>query len=166
MIEPITLAVLKPLVTKLTEDFLARRRNKVAISELQDQVLRLLMSQRELQFEVTQARMAVVALTRYLALTQAETFVLHRDRLELAIEPPDHRQAVIGHAIEDFNSSVEARLQRQSSRMPRQRPVSSLPAKAVTSDVQNASPDALSRFFDDFDEEIMRTRLGREERND
>ncbi len=170
MIEAIILAVLNPLVTKLTEDFLDRRRNKVAISELQDQVLRFVAQQREMEIEVTQTRMAVLALTRYLALTQAEIFILKPDAIELAINPTKHERAVVGHAIQDFSSSVETHLQRSFRRSQVSRPTSSSfserSAKANRDHVQPASAEALDRFFDGFDEEIMRVRLGREDTNE
>jgi hypothetical protein len=170
MIEAIVLAVLKPLVSKLAEDFLGGRRNKVAIVDLQDQVLLLLRSHRELEIEISQARMAVLALTRYLALTQSETFILRRDPLELAISSNVRELATVDHAIQDFNSSVKARLQKQSNRTARSHGTSSpsnfMLGKSSTSHATDESSEALNRFFDGFEEEIMRTRLGREESND
>jgi hypothetical protein len=170
MIETIVLAVLKPLVSKLTEDFLDGRRNKVAIADLQDQVLRLLRSQREMEIEISQARMAVLALTRYLALTQSETFVLRRDPLELVISSKVQELATVDHAIQDFDTSVKARLHRESNRTARSHGTpsssNSVAAKGPTSHARDASSGALDRFFDGFEEEIMRARLGREESND
>lgn len=171
MVTEILLAVLSPFVTKLTEDFLDHRRNTVAVTELQDQIVRLLADHRELQMEVVQARMAVVALTRYLVLTHGETFVLHGDRLELARDPQGRRQTILGHVIEDFSSSVEARVGGRQSRPPEpRRPSRPLPPQSArpTSTTESAdgsrtaSAEALKGFFDDFEEEIMRARLGRE----
>jgi hypothetical protein len=171
MFEAIVLAVLKPLVSKLTEDFLNRRRSTVTIAELQDQVIRLMVSHRELEGQVTEARMSVIALTRYLALTQGGIFILNGDRLELATVPLDQRQVLVGHAIEDFNSTVEARLQRQfkraerttrQSRSPLPRSSGLAPTHGSVGAAVNSS-EALNSFFDNFEEEIMRTRLGREE---
>jgi hypothetical protein len=173
MIEQIVLAVLNPLVSKLTDDFLNKRRNTVAIAELQDQVIRLLAGHRELEIEVAQARMAVLSLSRYLALTQGNIFVLRDDRLEVAISPQSERQIVIGHAIDSFSSSVEAHLQRQLGRSSKASAHSgsavsppalrSASGEGSMSSKRDRSSEALSKFFDGFEEEIMRARLGREE---
>src|SRR5262245_29064618 len=76
MVVELLAAILSPFVSQVTEHFLDGRRDTVPVSELQRQVLSLLAGQRELEFEVTQARMAVLALSRYLAYTHQETFIL------------------------------------------------------------------------------------------
>lgn len=152
MVDAIVLSVLKPFVSKLTEAFLQRRRNKVAIADLQDQVLRLVMSQRELQIEVQQAQQTILALTRYLVLTHADTFIVQQGHLELAAKPVDADRVVVGQAIQGFTSSVEASVQHRSrhARDPQSSVVSA-----------DTSSEALDRFFDGFAEEIMQARLGR-----
>lgn len=147
------LAVLAPLVSKLTEDFLDRRRDRVSVVELQDQISRLLASRWQVEADVAQVRMAVIALTRYLARTQGEIFVLRDDLLELSIPSNDRRQETVGHAISDFNSLVEARLNRRPSLRSPKNPVRDRPV---------VSSEALNEFFDGFEEGIMRARLGRE----
>lgn len=152
----IVAAVLSPLVSKLTEDFLRRRRNAVKITELQHQVVDLLASQRRLEVEAAQARLTVLALTRYLALSQHDIFVVHEDLLELAIAPGGENTAVIGGAIDRFNSSVEAHVARRHRLA-----VESPPQSPERSARRQAEADSLNRFFDGFEEEIMQARLGR-----
>jgi hypothetical protein len=173
MIATIVPAVLGPLVKKLTNDFLNRRRNMVTISELQDQVVRLMASHRELQFEVAQAQMTVIALTRYLAMTQGQAFVFNGDRLELAIGPQGQRETLIGHALSDFNSSVETHVRRQLNSAARtaQQPAPpayspssrSIPTEGSASGAQALSSKALDAFFEGYAAEVMQARLGRED---
>lgn len=179
MTDPVTIAllnaVLSPFVRKLTENFLNRQRNTVGVAELQDQVTRLLDSQRDLEFENTQARMVVLAFARYLAHTQREIFVLKNDRLEIVTRPPSEREEFIEHAIDNFAISLEARLKRRADGSPeaaQPRPPShsassrSTSSESSTGAVGVATSEALNKFFEGFEEEIMRTRLGRVEHND
>lgn len=165
MITAIIGAVLPPLIRELTDDFLDRRRDRVTVAELQHQVTHLLISQRQVEIELTQVRMAVLALTRYLAVTQNETFVFQNDQLELASPPPARQPAAISKAIEDFHASVEARVN-QSRKPPSKidvklRPNTLAPnsLSAASKSPSAVSADALARFFDGFDEEVMRERL-------
>jgi hypothetical protein len=175
MIETLVLAVLNPLVSKLTEDFLTRRRNTVHIADLQDQVVRLMASHLQLEEEVTQTRLSVIALTRYLARTQAEVFVLKGDFLQLVTVAPNQRQVLIGHAIQDFSSGVEARLQErlgrseqttQQSKSQLSRSTQPDSTRATGGNNAASSSEALNKFFDGFEEEIMRARLGHGGSND
>jgi hypothetical protein len=165
----VALAVLTPFVSKLTEDFLDRRRGAVKTAELQDQVVRLMGDHRELEIEVAQTQKAVIALTRYLAFTQGEAFVFKGDRLELAISADGQRDEVVGNAIGNFHRAVAEICAQRGGRPPgapgQPRPQSSQPkaSGSSTSDSRAASPDALDRFFEGFEEEVMKARLGQEE---
>ncbi len=154
MVAELFLAVLSPFVSTLTEHFLNGKQEKVPVARLQDQVIRLMASQRELEIQVEDARRAVFTLTRYLAFSQGEIFAFHDNRLELAIKSPGQRQVIIGHAIEDFNYSVMSRVQ-----VKRNRQVTSRPEPVAGSSI--ASSEALDRFFEGFEEEIMKERQGR-----
>jgi hypothetical protein len=162
MMEQLLFVVLQPMVAKLTEYFLDKRRGSVTIAELQNQVLQLLAAQRDLQIEVTKARLAVIALSRYLSLTHQEIFLLRGESLELAVAEQDHRQALVAPAIRDFNQSVQARLARQSNQSMTRGDDSCKTRAALPSrpEAGQSAPDALSEFFDGFEEEIMRARLG------
>lgn len=172
MVAEIILSVLSPFVTKITEDFLGRRRATVAVADLQDQVVRLMASHRELEIEVAQARLAVVALTRYLVMTQGEIFALQGDHLTLEIKPRRRRQVILGQVLDDFSSSVESSISKRQTLRPEFSPdtppqPSPLTRSASKNDSTNETPaapnKALSGFFDGFEEEIMRARLGQEE---
>ena len=176
MVTEIILAVLSSLVTTLTEDFLGRRRDDVSVSELQNQVVDLMADQHALRFEIAEARVTVLALTRYLAFTHGEAFVLNDDRLRLVAEPSqDRRQVILGEVISDFDSSVRERVGRRAERrrgLPRPAsprppgPASSAPrASSRETDAPITSEAALEAFFDGFDEEVLRARLGQGEHN-
>ncbi|MDH2430412.1 hypothetical protein [Sphaerisporangium sp. TRM90804] len=158
MVAELVLAVLYPFVGKLTEDFLNRRRKGVDIAEIQEQVVRLMASQRAVETELADARVTVLALTRHLVRTQGQTFVLHGDRLELlAGQEPG---SGVGPVIERFSSSVEQRLHtRRAASGPPHVPARA-PAAAPVSAADSA--EALNSFFDGFEEEIMRARRGQE----
>src|SRR5262245_20166029 len=164
----VALAVLTPFVTKLTEDFLDRRRGTVDTAELQGQVVRLMGDHRELEIEVAQTQKAVIALTRYLAYTQGKAFVFKGDRLELAINAEGQRDEIVANAIGNFKRAVEEmRAQRGghapgASEQPRPQSSQPKPSGNSTSDRRAASPEALERFFEGFEEEVMKTRLGQE----
>jgi hypothetical protein len=163
--EQIIIALLPSMAKKLAEYFLDKRRNSVTIKELQDQILQLLEVQRGLQIEATQARLAIMALTRYLALTQQETFLLRGGSLELAAGDRGKGRALVEPAIRDFSHTVQARIERQNRRSTR---LTSVPKNRAT--ISSATPvqrtvspeesKALGVFFEGFEEEIMRTRLG------
>lgn len=169
MTDPITItllgAVLSPFVSKLTDNFLNRQRNSVAVTELQDQVARLLDSRDDLEIESIQTRMAVLAFARNLAFTQHDIFVLKGDRLEVLGRPSSGREELIERAIDDFSLSLEARLKRIEAR--RAREAEPYPRPTFTpgppSNVGVATPEALAKFFDGFEEEVMRARMGRDE---
>ncbi|MBV9011135.1 MAG: hypothetical protein JO281_23045 [Pseudonocardiales bacterium] len=158
IITKVIFAVLSSLVKKLTENFLDGRRDKVSVRDLQDQVIRLVASHSQMQTEVTRIRMTVIALIKYLALTQGEVFILHDDDLlELAVLASDQRMEMIGYAIGNFDTLVKARLnQRRSLRSP----------KEQASNSPTVASEALNKFLDGFEEEIMRARLGREGTSD
>lgn len=160
--EQLLIAVLQPMISKLTEYFLEKRRNSVTIAELQNQVLQLLETQRDLGIEVTKARLAVIALSRYLSLTHQEIFLLRGGSLELAVAEQAQRQALVAPAIRDFGQSVEARLvKRMNSSTTRgyhsRKAWTAPPARPVITPAESA---ALAEFFNGVDEELMRTRLG------
>jgi len=178
MSDPVTVAlisyVLGPFVSKVTENFLGRQRNTVSVAELQDQVSRLLESQRELNVENAKTRVAVLFFARHLARTHGETFALTDDRLELVAKDTGRREEIVEHALGGFSSSVEARLMERAGKSPgaaHVRPVSpptsSRPPHPETSTatVGTATSEALNRFFEGFDKEIMDARLGRGERD-
>lgn len=160
--ETLIVAVLQPMVAKLTEYFLDKRRSSVTIAELQNQVLQLLETQRDLQFEVASARMAVIALSRYLSLTHREIFLLRGESLELAVAEQEQRQALVAPAIRDFSQSLEARFARKNSQFASRVNDSREGQIAPPSrpEAVRSTSDALSKFFDGFEEEIMRARLG------
>lgn len=157
--EQLIIAVLQPMLVKLTEYFLEKRRSSVTITELQDQVLQLLATQRDLQIEVINARMAVLALSRYLSLTHQEIFFLRGESLELAVAEQDQRQALIAPAIKDFGLSVEARLEHKRRRFVTQDNYQKV-TPVARPEIPQYESDALGQFFDGFEEEIMRARLG------
>lgn len=157
--EQLIIAVLQPMLVKLTEYFLEKRRSSVTITELQNQVLQLLATQSDLQIEVINARMAVIALSRYLSLTHQEIFFLRGESLELAVVEQEQRQALIAPAIKDFGRSVEARLEQKQRRLATQGN-SQRATPVVRHKIPQHESDALNQFFDGFEEEIMRARLG------
>lgn len=150
----ILLGVLSPFISTVTEDFLARRRDAVPLSELEDQVIRLAAGQRNMENELVQIRQAVVVLTRFLAEYGAETFSYQGERLELAGGLDERRQVVVGQVIESFEQEVTAQVQarRQRQRRPEPRPIPAGPTS-----------DQLKGFLDGFEEEIRRARLGQED---
>jgi hypothetical protein len=106
-----------------------------------------------------------MVLTRYLALTQQETFLLRGGSLELSVENNSQGRASVEPAIKDFSHAVQARIERQNQRSAHL-PGASKNRAAISSATpvqRTVSPDgskALDDFFDGFEEEIMRTRLG------
>jgi hypothetical protein len=162
--------VLPPLLGQLTNGFLEGRRNSVSVAELQAQVVRLLVDQRLMEIDIEKANLTVLALTRFLANSQRNTFVLYDDdRLELNVRRRGTREDEVGRALEDFYVDIErltfrragippAKPQRAETPSP---PESWQPKATSASEPLAATPKALSTFFDGFEEEIMRARLGR-----
>ncbi|MGI8330487.1 hypothetical protein ACRYCC_11030 [Actinomadura scrupuli] len=151
----ILLGVLSPFISTVTEDFLARRRDAVPLSELEDQVIRLAAGQRHMEDELVQIRQAVVVLTRFLAEYGAETFSYRGERLELAGGLDERRQVVVGQVIESFEQEVTAQVQARRQRSRRRPEPREIPAGPTS--------DQLKGFLDGFEEEIRRARLGQED---
>ena len=163
--------VLPPLLGQLTNGFLEGRRNSLTVAELQAQVVRLLVDQRQMEVDIEKANLTVLALARFLANSQRKTFVLYDDdRLELNVSRLGPREDEVGQALEDFYVDIErlafrragippAKPQRAESPSPpesrRPRPKATPPREPLA-----ATPKALSTFFDGFEEEILRARLG------
>ena len=168
--------VLPPLLGQLTNGFLEGRRNSVTVAELQAQVVRLLVDQRQMEIDIEKANLTVLALTRFLANSQRKTFVLYDDdRLELNVSRRGTREDEVGRALEDFYVDIErlafrragippAKPQRGETPSPRGEtpspPESWRPKATSAREPLAATPKALSTFFDGFEEEIMRARLG------
>jgi len=182
--------VLPPLVSQLTEGFMDRRRDGVTVDELQRRVIDILVNQRAMEYEMTDMRMTVLALTRYLANSQRDTFVLYGDdRLELAVGSQPPRAAEISQALAEFQETMEELVRRRAggsvgpradgarhspvgSRQQERAPLApAVPvprryARSAEAEPLEVTPEALSSFFDGFDEEIMRARLGRDAPNE
>jgi len=143
-------AVLPSVAGKITEGFIQRKRTKIAITELQDQVVQLLASNRQLQIEAQETRLAVLALARYLAMTQAEVFALRDGQLALASAARDNasQKIAIESAIHNFSSRVESHPQSRRQQL--------IPARTPTPTPAKAPRD----FIDGFNEEVMRARTG------
>jgi hypothetical protein len=162
----IALAVLEPLVGKLTDAFLRKKRQSVAVAELQDQVVQMLANQQKAEVEIRAAQLAILSLTRYLAMTQPNIFVLRGDRLEISAGPNGNGiEPSIGDALSAFNASVEHQVHQRidPATITPPAPNPSVPPRQLQKGVAPppcTDEEALNRFFEDFDREIMRTRLG------
>ena len=146
MVAEIFLAVLPPLFGKLTEAFLGNRHQSVDLAQLQEEVARLVRSQRELAVELSEYQRATAHLVRYVARSRRDVFVFHGGQLvlaEQALQRDDLRELIDG-----MGADLERRLRQRQARPP-------------IADRQSAS--ALDAFFDGFEEEVTRARLGHED---
>jgi hypothetical protein len=167
MIAEIITAAVPTLITRLADEFFAKRRDSVDIGELQEQVARLVAERNALGCELEEIRHVVLVLARYLALTRQDVFVLRTDHLALTEQYRIDREVTVVPVIDDFrmrveqsvvrrqNSAIESFRRRQTEELAKQEEIASaqpIPVKA----------GAVDDFLSDFSEEVLRLRTGRE----
>jgi hypothetical protein len=163
MVGEILLAVLPSLVSTLTDQFLGRKRGSIDLTDLQQQVTQLAINQQVLSAEADQARRAVKVLVRYLTVAERETFLLRGDHLELAEGVAGRPDNDLARVLQEFGTSVEGQVRQRQPKLRSSAPGPS-PSGAGEAVEDDRLEQALEHFFDGFDEEIRKARLGHEAR--
>jgi hypothetical protein len=161
MVGEILLAVLPSLVSTLTDQFLNRKRDTVDLTDLQQQVTQLAINQQAVSAEAEHARRAVKVLVRYLTVAEKATFLLRGDHLELAEGVAGRPDNDLARVLQEFGTAVEGQVRQRPPKLRSSVPGSS-PSGAGEAVGDDRLEQALEHFFDGFDEEIRRARLGHE----
>lgn len=149
MITELLVGVLQPFITKVTEEFLRRRRDAVDMRVLQDQVAQLVAAQYASSVAAAEVRRAVMVLTRYLVVTSGNMFLIEDDgdELRLATRFDRERDDALRPAIRNFDHLLRQEIRRR---------------QLVSAELGSSEKSALDGFTDGFAEEILDLRLGRE----
>jgi hypothetical protein len=168
MIAEIFTATLPALVSRLVDEFSAKRRDSVNVRELQEQVARLTAAQNSLRHNLAEVEHVVLILTRYLALTRQDAFALTGDRLVLTEPFRREREAVVAPVMTDFGARVELSIERrqkhiiESFRRQQTAELVERDEQATDSADRFGTARTSRDFLESFAEEVLDMRLGRE----
>ncbi|VVJ14988.1 Uncharacterised protein [Amycolatopsis camponoti] len=164
MIAEIITAAVPTLVTRLADEFFAKRRDSVDVGELQEQVARLVAEKTSLGCELAEIRQAVLVLARYLAVTRQDVFVLETDHLALTERFRIDREKTVVPVIDDFRTRVERSVERRQNNAIEsfRRRAEGLPGRGEIAPAV-IEGRAVDDFLSDFSEEVLRLRTGRDE---
>lgn len=157
--------VFPPMISRLTEQLVNRRGTKVRLTQLEDDVRRMLTAQQQATIQQAELHRIINVLVRLLITSNPQLFNRHADALVVKSGPEASRPDIeqLSNALSRYIAEVTAAIERRHQRIA---PMPAVPAPSKNSTEPprpalgvSTIDDALDEFGRDFDEQIAQRRL-------